>query len=168
MNCSCLVEGQVMIGLIDVRLYQSDMSCSSCVLTMQDVILCRTESECSTELGCEDDPEFNNFKTFNDLSKILLTLSGLSAKSMPLMVWVQVSKKGKQEIEDLTRVVISCETNETSVRFCLSHGYLKRNFSALKAEKSSVENIMVSRTVSGYYTPLVKCFVTCGHKIFMT
>ena len=50
-----------------------------------------------------------------------------------------------QEIEDLTRVVISYEMN-TSVRFCLSYDAFKWHFIALKVDIISTENIALSRT----------------------
>lgn len=90
-SCSCLVEGNFEIGLIDVRLKKSDMSCSSCVLTMQDITSCQTASACSSQLDCQDGAKFNEYNTFDDSTEVVITLSGLSAKSVPLMVWIQLN-----------------------------------------------------------------------------
>ena len=86
------------------------------------------------------------------------------------------------KIEDLTLVVISYEIYETSlrrvseisyemttsVRFCLSYDCFKWGFIALKVDIISIENITLSRTASWRYAPVTKCYVTCGHTIFMT
>ena len=81
-------------------------------------------------------------------------------------------------IEGLTRVVISYEIYETSlrrvsyemtmsVRFCLSYYCFKWGFIALKDDIISIENITLSRTASGRYAPVIKYYVTCGHTSFM-
>ena len=44
----------------------------------------------------------------------------------------------------------------------------KWDFIALKVEIISIENITLSRTASWRYAPVTKCYVTCGHTIFMT
>ena len=54
-----------------------------------------------------------------------------------------------------------------SVWFCLSYDCFKWDFVALKVETISIENITLSRTASWRYAPVTKCYVTCGHTIFM-
>ena len=56
----------------------------------------------------------------------------------------------------------------TSVRVCLSYGCFKRGFIALKVGIISIKNITLSRMASWRYAPVTKCYVTCGHTIFMT
>ena len=56
----------------------------------------------------------------------------------------------------------------TSVRFCLSYDSFKWGFIASKIDINSIENITLSRTASWRYAPVIKCYVTCGHTIFMT
>ena len=85
-----------------------------------------------------------------------------------------------RHVEDLTQVEISHEIYETSlrrvsisyemttsVRFCLSSVCLKWDCIAFKVDIISVENITLSRTASWRYAPVTKCYVTCGHTIFM-
>ena len=69
--------------------------------------------------------------------------------------------------EDLTRVVISYEMT-TTVRFCLSYDRFKLNLIAFKVNIISIENPTLSRTTLWRYMYAPKCYVTCGHTIFMT
>ena len=52
------------------------------------------------------------------------------------------------------------------VRFCLSNDCFKWNLIALKVDIIWLENIMLSWLASWHYTPVTKCYVTCGHTIF--
>ena len=102
MSCSCHVKGQFMIGLIDVRLHQNDMSCSTCILTATNLTRCETGSECSDELLCIDGPWYNDFDTFSDVSSGIIALSGMFSTSVPVMVWLQV--KGRRITESCISV----------------------------------------------------------------
>ena len=53
----------------------------------------------------------------------------------------------------------------TSVRFSLSYNCFK-GFYRLRWHYFT-ENITLSRTASWRYAPVTKCYVTCGHMIFM-
>ena len=41
-------------------------------------------------------------------------------------------------------------------------------FIAFKVDIISIENIKLSRTASWRFAPVTKCYVTCGHTVFMT
>ena len=56
----------------------------------------------------------------------------------------------------------------TSVRFCLSYDCFKLDFIVFKVDIISVENVMLSRTLLWLYMYAPKCYVMCGHTIFMT
>ena len=85
-------------------------------------------------------------------------------------------------IKDLTRVVISYEIYETSllrvswisyemstsVRFCFLSDRLKLDFIVFKVDTISIQNNTLSRTSLWCYMYAPKCYVTCGHTIFMT
>ena len=70
-------------------------------------------------------------------------------------------------IQDLTLVVISYEMS-TSVSFCLSYDHLKLNLTAFKVNVISIENATLSQTSLLRYMYAPKCYVTCGHTVFMT
>ena len=56
----------------------------------------------------------------------------------------------------------------TSVRFCLSYDHFKLDFIVFKVDIISVENATLSRLSLWCYMYAPKCYVTCGHTIFMT
>ena len=56
----------------------------------------------------------------------------------------------------------------TSVRFCLSHDHFKLDFIVFKVDIISIENATLSRLSLWCYMYAPKCYVTCGHTIFMT
>ena len=53
----------------------------------------------------------------------------------------------------------------TSVRFCLSYDSFKLNLIVFKVDIISIENATLSLR---RYMYVPKCYVTCGHTIFMT
>ena len=57
--------------------------------------------------------------------------------------------------------------NDHKCKFFLSYDCLKWDFITFKVTIISIENI-TSRTASWRYAPVTKCYVTCGHMIFMT
>ena len=85
-------------------------------------------------------------------------------------------------LEDLTRVVISYEIYETSlrrvslisyeltasVRFCLSYDPLKWDFIAFKMNIVAIRKRTVDMKLSMTLVYAIKCYYTCGHTIFMT
>ena len=55
----------------------------------------------------------------------------------------------------------------TSVRFYLSYNHFKLDFIVFKVDINSVENDTLSRMSLWRYMYAPKCYVMCGHKIFM-
>ena len=55
-----------------------------------------------------------------------------------------------------------------SVRFCLWYDRFKLDFIVFKVDIISIENATLSRTSLWRYMYAPKCYVTCGHTIFMT
>ena len=56
----------------------------------------------------------------------------------------------------------------TSVRFCLSYDPFKLDFIAFKIDNCSTENAWLTWTSLWRYLFPPKCYVMCGHTIFIT
>ena len=56
----------------------------------------------------------------------------------------------------------------TSVRFCLPYDRFKLDFIVFKVDIISIENATLLWTSLWSYMYTPKCYVTCGHMIFMT
>ena len=55
-----------------------------------------------------------------------------------------------------------------SVRFCLSYDPFKLDFIVFKVDIISTENAMLSWSSLWCYIYVPKCYVRCGHTIYMT